>query len=198
MEMILISDSKLKIMLTSDDMEEIDLKIADFDTSGNAFAEILSQARTQTGFEASADRIFVQVYPLRTGGCEVYVTKIEIPSAETVRLVRPDTVKGTHRRKKYKCVFHFESMEALLQACRRTCEKVDSSAYSSATGYYLVMSWEETSSNAHAESLIATLKFGAAAEHGSLVKTEPVFAYISEHGTPICLHTAAATLGALV
>lgn len=81
MELIRISESKLKVMLTSEDMRQYELNAADLDCEDSetrqAFRCILEKAKNQTGFDTHNYRIFIQAYPCRGGGCELYVTKLE-------------------------------------------------------------------------------------------------------------------------
>ncbi|MEE0968457.1 MAG: adaptor protein MecA [Clostridia bacterium] len=80
MELIVISDSKLKIMLTGEDMRQysIDCSTLDYENTQTrrAFWSILDEAKHRTGFDAASEKVFVQVYPSKGGGCEMYVTKL--------------------------------------------------------------------------------------------------------------------------
>ena len=80
MELIVISNSKLKIMLTSEDMREysLDCNTLDYENTETrrAFWSILDEAKQRTGFDAASEKVFVQVYPSKKGGCEMYVTKL--------------------------------------------------------------------------------------------------------------------------
>ena len=71
MELILISDSKLKIMLTRDDMQQYALNCdtIDYDNTETrrAFWSILDEAKHRTGFDAAAERVFIQLYPSKEG-----------------------------------------------------------------------------------------------------------------------------------
>ena len=80
MELIVISTTKLKVMLSAEDMKKLD-----FDPCGGAdisdrvaFRNILKEARERCGFDALGDRVFVQYYPEKHGGCEMFVTKITV------------------------------------------------------------------------------------------------------------------------
>lgn len=81
MELLLISDKKLKIMLTKQDMEKYNLKAEGLDYSIKNTRQILDEifeiAGRKTGFEAKKGRIFVQAYPSVDGGCEIYLTRLE-------------------------------------------------------------------------------------------------------------------------
>ena len=80
MELILINSNKLKIMLTEADMiqYELDFNTINYDNieTRRAFWNILDEAKHRTGFDAASDRIFIQLYPSKEGGCEMYVTKV--------------------------------------------------------------------------------------------------------------------------
>lgn len=84
MELIMISDSKLKIMLTNEDMKAyaIDCSTLDYENTETrrAFWSILDEAKHRTGFDAASEKVFVQVYPSKEGGCEMYITKLGILS----------------------------------------------------------------------------------------------------------------------
>jgi negative regulator of genetic competence, sporulation and motility len=80
MDLIKINDNKLKIMLTPVDMQSYDLRANELDCTNietrQAFRSIMDEARSRTGFDAKGNQIYVQVYPSREGGCEMFVTKI--------------------------------------------------------------------------------------------------------------------------
>jgi negative regulator of genetic competence, sporulation and motility len=100
MELIRIGDSKLKITLTSDDMTQYDLDCdtMDYDNSETrkAFWDILDHAKQITGFDAAGDRVFVQLYPSKKGGCEMYVTKLGLICADRREGERNKIRKSMH------------------------------------------------------------------------------------------------------
>lgn len=80
MELIVISESKLKIMLTAPDMVHYELEAARMDCADAhtraAFRHIFDDARAEIGFETQGERLFVQLYTSKEGGCEIFVTKL--------------------------------------------------------------------------------------------------------------------------
>ena len=81
MELILISNTKLKIMLDEGDMKKY--KISDETNyaepeTRKAIRNILDKAREQVGFNTEGAEIFVQLYTSRKGGCELFVTKSKL------------------------------------------------------------------------------------------------------------------------
>ena len=80
MELIIISQSKLKIMLSPPDMQHYELQADNLscatEQTRRAFRHIFDDARSQVGFETEGERLFVQLYASRDGGCEIFVTKM--------------------------------------------------------------------------------------------------------------------------
>ena len=78
MELILISNTKLKIMLNENDMQRYKIgsesDCAEPDTR-RAIRSLLDCAREQIGFNTEGEEIFVQLYTSKKGGCELFVTK---------------------------------------------------------------------------------------------------------------------------
>ena len=80
MELIVISESKLKIMLSAPDMAHYELESSRMDCADAhtraAFRHIFDDARAEIGFDTEGERLFVQLYASREGGCEIFVTKL--------------------------------------------------------------------------------------------------------------------------
>ncbi len=80
MELIVIDETKLKIMLTPPDMRHYDLHAERMSTANaatrTAFRHIFDDARERIGFDTSGERLLVQLYTSRGGGCEIFVTKL--------------------------------------------------------------------------------------------------------------------------
>ena len=78
MELILISDTKLKIMLDEEDMKKYRIS-GDSDcpeaTTGQAIRSLLEFAGQRVGFKTEGEELFVQLYASKHGGCELFVTK---------------------------------------------------------------------------------------------------------------------------
>lgn len=81
MELIVISRSKLKIMLTEPDMQHYHLEATHMNCTDahtrEAFRHIFDDARDEIGFDTEGKRLFVQLYTSKGGGCEIFVTKLE-------------------------------------------------------------------------------------------------------------------------
>jgi negative regulator of genetic competence, sporulation and motility len=80
MELIRISDHKLKIMLTPLDMCHFELNAETFGEDSEklhgAFRLLLEEIRKQTDFEGDDNHLSVQYFPSREGGCEMFISHL--------------------------------------------------------------------------------------------------------------------------
>ncbi len=74
--MIVISESKLKVMLSADDMREYELDDMNSTQTREAFRSLMREAKNRCGFNGLEGRVFVQLYRSKAGGCELFVTKL--------------------------------------------------------------------------------------------------------------------------
>ncbi len=115
MEFLVIGDSKLKIVLTEEDMRTYNLDgNIDAMPSGyrRAFWRVLDAAKEEVGFDPEGDKILIQFYPLKSGGCEVFVTKLGILSKESAKMVtRSEHVTMLSRTKS---TYSFENKKELV------------------------------------------------------------------------------------
>jgi len=180
MELIVIDESRIKLMLTAEDMKAY-RSAAEESGAGEALRGILREAGEKCGYRGDGmrGRIYVEMYPSRTGGCEVFVTKL------TERETRTNMKSGNERMlaeyRNYifrgRVIYRFETMPCLLGACAgllRNGYRGESSAYREETAgsgaYYLILEQESH----------------VASEHlGSLCKGS-VYYYINEHCRMLC------------
>ena len=122
MDLILINNTKLKIMLTRDDMASYSLTCDNIDYDNTetrrAFWDILDAAKHKTGFDAATDRIFIQVYPSKAGGCEMYVTKL---TSRENREREEDSVSFSIKapQEDMRDIYSFCGLDDLIAACAR-------------------------------------------------------------------------------
>lgn len=124
MELKLLNENKLKIVLTNEDMAEMDITYEDMDYKGSAHTrrvlwEILDKAKRQTGFDVGSDSVefFVQG---KNDGCLIYVTKKD----PYIQKEQYPTYAKSYKKlytgiKKKRLIYMFESSETLLEACRQ-------------------------------------------------------------------------------
>ena len=79
MEIIMISENKLKLMLTRRELDEFDLEAEELDYSKTEtkrmFWDILNRLKHTVGFQTDGCRVLVQLFPSKDGGCEMFITK---------------------------------------------------------------------------------------------------------------------------
>lgn len=94
MELIVISPTRLKIMLTEPDMRRYDLSADTADCAGGgtrqALRRLFDDARRETGFETEGARLLIQMYASRAGGCEIFVTKLGDGNPDADALSAPE------------------------------------------------------------------------------------------------------------
>ncbi len=218
MDMILISESKLKVMLTPLDMVEYSLDGESLDCSDSftrrAFRSILDEAKTMTGFDAANERVFIQVYQSKSGGCELYVTKLTPHKPRIVRNVRGGHV--THSRRlpcyddsvgaEFTEHFEFSSQSDLLDGCRALDSlgfDFSSAVYSDGERYYLELCHRLKTSDGFTSSDVNYTKkhphtcFSFLCEYGRQVDSADARLYIDEHCKKICAVDAVRRLSSL-
>ena len=123
MEYKLVNENKLKIILTNEDMALLDItpEEMDYDNTGTKriFWEILDKAKHQIGFDAGSEKLFVQVYPDKNGGCMMYVTKDIQKESSYATYEKKYKSKLYTGVKKKRILYMFENSENLFEACRQ-------------------------------------------------------------------------------
>lgn len=123
MELIVINENKLKITLSESDMKQysLDCNTIDYDNTETrkAFWNILDEVKHKTGFDAASQKIFIQLYPSKEGGCEMYVTKLgerhkKDDSEQELYKLHP-----LHKRR---AAYSFTSVDDIISVCRRLAE----------------------------------------------------------------------------
>ena len=126
MELTLINDNKLKIMLTVEDMENLDITCEDMDYDDTAtrriFWDLLDRAKRRTGFDAASDKLLVQVYPDKTGGCMMYITKMNGVKQENATYEKKYKTRLYTGKQRKRLIYAVADCEALYDACRQLCE----------------------------------------------------------------------------
>ena len=119
-EFLVINDSKLKIIMTPEDAARYDFSTAsaDYDSpdTRRLFWRILDEAGEAVGFDPKGDKVLIQFYPSKDGGCEIFVTKLGVLSASAARLVtKSENVTMLSRTRS---LYRFESSSDLERAMR--------------------------------------------------------------------------------
>ena len=210
MELIKISNTRLKIMLTASDMSHFALDIESFGTNGQdtyrAVRLLLDELRDQIGFQGDERHLSVQFFPSREGGCEMFISNLN--DRESEKGCDGDTMKPNHQnalslglpKKQSNCflrdfAYRFETLDALLNVCQRLlsigyiCE---SSAFRDRSGhYYLFLSSLSSSPFSIPDEI------GFIVEYGCIENPTSARLYLREHGIPICKSEAILQLSVL-
>ncbi|MBQ4327619.1 MAG: adaptor protein MecA [Clostridia bacterium] len=190
MELIQISENKLKIMLSETDMIKyaLDGESADYskDETRRAFRHMLSRVRQMSGFDTRGERIFVQMYPSKGGGCEVFVTKLGDRKGEYFEV---DTLSRTDVKKQTGNAYGFNSLENMLAVCRylyncRSDCRHEGKAFRDDRGNYYL-------------ALPAGCDFAHGEEFSKQISPARLDAYIKEHGRCLIESGAVEILGQL-
>ena len=116
MEWIRISQNKLKLMLTAEDVRRYalsaDAEPGEATPDKSAFRAILTDVRGICGFDATEDKVYIQMYPSKGGGCELFVTRMGLLTVKETPLALPV------RRRAEPAAFCFDETDHLLAVCR--------------------------------------------------------------------------------
>ncbi len=117
MEMIKLSSDKLKITLTDSDMKLYSIACGSIDYENaetkHALRSILDEASVRTGFDAAPGKVFVRIYELKTGGCEMYVTRLPDGCTDNPGSIFEDNAAG---------IFGFDHLNEMIMLCARLAE----------------------------------------------------------------------------
>ena len=204
MELIRISNHKLKIMLTPTDMRNFELNAATFGEDRaqmhRAFRLLLAEIRRQTDFEADDNSISVQYFPSREGGCEMFISQLSAP--EVSPNDEPSEINEKPSRKKMhsesfsrECAYRFANLCTLLAVCNRLSAlgyDGESYAFRDDVGqYYLFLSVRSESPFSIPDELSFLV------EYGSIECCSHQKSYLSEHGQSVASKNAVHLLAAL-
>ena len=205
MELILVSESKLKVMLSEEDLSDFALTADELDYSKaetkRLFWDVLSRAKRSVGFDTDGMRVLVQLYPSRAGGCEMYITKLGIGCTEQQAQAEdaPPCLhyKPSHRSEEGTVgpgAFGFDRIEHLLAVCHRLCGigySAHSAAFADGQRYYLFLEGLDIT------GYLPLDEYSFITEYGTRESPEALRRFLSEHGKPICQTEAVEQLGGL-
>ena len=199
MELIVIGENRLKIMLTGEDMARYDLTEPDpLEQSAHSVTphtrevlrHIFADAHSQIGFDTEGERLLVQLYTSKGGGCEIFVTKLgETGEAKLLHRIM-GTEKSNCSRDKL-IWLRLERLDDLTALCRRltaTGFYKSSSLYISPLkdrAWYLSLSIPEEQDG--------SLCFPFLTEYGDEIH-EDMELYLGEHGKLLCSTVAVETM----
>ena len=200
MDLIKINENKLKIMLTPSDMQSYAISAEELDAENietrAAFRTIMKEARSRTGFDSDGKRIYVQLYPSKEGGCELFVTKLGLAGQHKEK-DRPVLASSKSIPNQGNiAVFAFETLEDVIRVCRHLrshFSHIESSIWRDELGrYYLRLQ-----SRKGIFSLLDPAKLALVHEYSESKEPTATLLYIKEHASPICEKNAIERLSEL-
>ena len=210
MELILISNSKLKIMLSAEDLKEFGLSADTLDYSNTEtkrmFWDVLGRAKKAVGFDTDGHRVLVQLYPSRDGRCELFITRLgavcqseckEGAEEETISVITKGNMSKPQKKSSSlkSAVFSFDTMEYMLAVCRRLFAlnyTGDSEAYlGDDCRCYLFLSDVEP------PDYILLDEYSFITEYGTPENAVALAHFVAEHAKPICAENAVSALSKL-
>ncbi len=184
MEFLLIGQSKIKIVLSESELKKykLDKECGDLESPATrrAFWRVLEAAREEVGFDPAGDKVLIQFYPTKSGGSEIFITKLGLLKEGSAELVsRSDRVSMLSKRES---VYVFEGIEELTSAARAIKQKSGdcspvSDVYLAPSGRYFLTIEEYGKGGERVE-------FPCLSEFGSLVSGD-FHAYLAEHCIPL-------------
>ena len=134
---MLICESKLKIVASEEEMKEYRLEISGCEQGGQrlrrAFWQVLDMAKSEVGFDPAGDKVLIQFYPIKTGGCEIFVTKLGILPESSARIVsKSNKIEVLSRHRGF---YSFDSLEDLCTFCR-TIKKISNDGVPASDVYF--------------------------------------------------------------
>lgn len=201
-------------MLTKEDMQNYHIGLSEISCGDplcrDAIKELIRNAGRKVGLEPDGERMFLQLYPERDGGCEIFATFLSgknaaMPDHITTGMDHttnsednmPKTaVESKNIRERYRPlpeIYKFRDFKDLLLLCRRLDRRKKNFYQSGGISalyaerdkneYYLIIFGEDCGC--------------IVGEYGGIKKNSASYAYISEHCFNICSSDAIETLSAL-
>ena len=172
MELILISNSKLKIMLSAEDMKKYNIECDGESALRRGFKPVLEMAHNDCGFDIESGRLLVQVFPSRGGGCEMFVTRVALSN-------------GVKENDASVCIF--DTMQSMIALCRILHTRgfgQNSGAYALPEGAFaLILPEFDRDERLPLEAAVIN-------EFGYRRDCEKIEGYIKEHARPIFAENA--------
>lgn len=172
MEILQIAKGRLKVTLTEEELREYRIDPDEMDYDGQecyaAFEELLAVVSAKTELSFSEGKTYVQIYPSRDGGCELFFIHIDPAQKEHRALI------AVGDRPAYLCFFESQGEAGRFLALLRGQGKRGDAYFQPQTGRYLIFS------RCGAGEDLLLLEFGR--------RVDPRIAlYLEEHCTALTL-----------
>jgi negative regulator of genetic competence, sporulation and motility len=178
LEFLLVGESKIKIVLTKKEAEQMHLGQGDVSSadSRRAFWQLISTAKKEVGFDPKGDKLLIQLYPMKEG-VEIFVTKLGLlPDSSAKMVSRSNRVSLLSKKRCFYALDSLDNLVAAARAVRATSEgvEIESDVYLSQDRYFL--SIEEYGKGGEVVEFPCILEFATPL-------AADLSAYIIEHAT---------------
>ncbi len=185
MELMLISRTTLKIVLTDDEMKKYGLYDTDDISGKTQLSRLLDDIKSRSGFDTANSTVSIELFESIGGGCEMFISKES----------RKDTPSSLVREAKTESIitYKFDAADVLISVSRRInamqnpprtrliCDECDN--------FYLMLTLKDA--RADKERLIFL------DEYGERIFDSSIRLYLDEHGRVICPDNAIEILSEL-
>lgn len=175
MEIIKLGSDSYKISLSAEEAKKYDFALTDESKRESALTlqNLIDTVKKKEQIDMGENKICAQIYLSKDGGCEVFISKAQIP-----KQIAKDKRAGSQS------LYRFDTLDSLLSVCARL-EAVNRETHcciyhSEETGaYYLLINGIYTKE----------LKYAFLCEFGTRIKNNAI-SYISEHCKTVCENNA--------
>ena len=186
MEFLIISENKMKIMLSSEEVVQygIEAEKSDYRDPAvrKAFWKILDRARDECGFKVTGDKLLIQYYPSKSGS-EIFVTKLGKLSLGVERSISgADSIAMLSSRNMIYRFENFEDLSRLAREINRLASDAAADVYFSEDGCYYLF-FEERS------DFRSLSPFSIVSEFADEIP-QTMEIYIKEHSEPVAIGDA--------
>ena len=81
MKLYRLGANEIRACLSEEDLKGYSVTAEELDYESNngkkLIHELFDRAKKETGFVAEGNKVYIQLYPKKNGGCEIFVTKLE-------------------------------------------------------------------------------------------------------------------------
>ena len=192
MKFLNISDIKLKVTLSPEDCAtygiEVDLSGYTTKEVRQSIRQILALAESECGFRVDSDKILVQLYPMPSGDCELFITRLSAISRKDRAVL--SSADGLSLMENKRGVYRFDTADALFRAVMSAYRKgVASTLYRDDLGrFYLSLDEEVTDGISEFEIFVeygerlTALPLAVLAEYGRVIADEKALDFILRGG----------------
>ena len=181
MEFLIISENKMKIMLTADEMKRYGIESEKSDYNDprirKAFWQILGIAHDECGFESRGAKILLQYYP-SDFGAEIFVTRLgRLPPGMEKSISDTESVTMLSSKNMIYRLENTDDIKRLYAIIKANEADASCEVYFSDDGYYYLF-FEERCDN------FSLSPYAIAAEFGDEIP-QALTSYITEHSEKV-------------